>query len=204
MTERWNSGNLDLAMTIFLSAIVFLACAPAALLDFATPYWKSNANVRIEDAYKWIYQATQGGEHAAPDRESARKWLEDEWDSMGEPAPTENTFVSLCPGGEIGRLYLRPFRQGGGKKEDLLEAFLASSKEYKPDAAAFLAAWTELGKRLKTAKIGKLDLNAWKKLDRETREKKYPAVHHSEEYETAERPAYRVITRFQAQNLIPY
>ncbi|MFZ1701880.1 MAG: hypothetical protein WBO10_05405 [Pyrinomonadaceae bacterium] len=191
-------------MTSLLTAIVFLACAPTALLNFATPYFQSNENIRIEDAYKWIYQATQGGEHAAPDREQARKWLDDEWATIGDPAPTENTFVSLCPGGEIGRLYLRPYRRGGGKKEDLLEAFLASGKEYKSDPAAFLAAWTELGKRLEKLKIGKLDHKGWRKLDAKMKEDKYPAVHHSKEYEKAERPAYRVLTRFQAQNLIPY
>lgn len=203
MTERWNLGKLAPVMTIFLSAIL-LACTPAALLDFATPYWRSNPNVRIEDAYKWIYQATQGGEHAAPDRESARKWLDDEWKTMGDPAPTENTFVSLCPRGEIGRLYLRPFRQGGGKMEDLLDAFLASAKEYQADPVTFLAAWIELGKRLETSAIGKIDHKAWIKLDAATKRKKYPSIHHSKEYEKAERPAYRVITRFQAQNLIPY
>ncbi|MGE3465953.1 MAG: hypothetical protein AB7J13_03385 [Pyrinomonadaceae bacterium] len=191
-------------MTIFLSAIVFLTCAPTALLDFATPYFRSNPNLRVEDAYKWIYQATQGGEHAAPNRELAKKWLQDEWDSMGDPLPAENTFVSLCPGGEIGRLYLRPFREGGGKLEDLLDAFLASSEEYKGDPAAFLAAWTEFGRRLEAAKIGTIDHKAWKKLDKKMREKKYPAVHHSEPYEKAERPAYRVITRLHAQDLIPY
>lgn len=52
------------------TAVLVLACTPTALLDFAMPKDKS---VRIEVAYKWIHQATRGGEHAAPDREAPRR-----------------------------------------------------------------------------------------------------------------------------------
>jgi hypothetical protein len=187
----------------YLAAIIFLSCLPAALVDFAAPKWNADKNVRIEDAYKYLYQATRGGEHAAPDRESARKWLDDEWQALGPDTKHEPKWEPLCPGGEIGRLNLRPFRDGGGKADDLLDAFLASAGEYKETGTNFLDAWGELGKRLEKAKIGQLDHKAWKKLDRSMKKKIYPAIHHSDTYNKANRPAYRVLTRFQATRLIP-
>jgi hypothetical protein len=184
-----------------LAQLILLICIPSALVDFAISEWKVDTDVRIEDAYKWIYQATRGGEHAAPDSESARQWMMNEWDGLGEPKANEKQWEPLCPGGEIGRFNLRPFRARGGKPDDLVAAFVASSREYKGEPESFIAAWTELGKRLKKKKIGALDHSAWTKLDSEMRAKNYPAVHHSETYRKAAAPAYRVLTLEHAKKL---
>ena len=177
-----------------LTVALAISCLPTALLDFALPRWKDDPNVRIEDAYKWTYQATRGGEHAAPGIDSARSWLMNEWVGIGEPKANEKIWEPLCPGGEIGRLNLRPFRASGGKPDELVEAFVASSREFKGESEDFVEAWTELGKRLKKGKVGMLDRAAWKRLDAEMKPKNYPAVHHSEAYKTAKSPAYRVLT----------
>lgn len=190
-------------MFYFLGLILFLACTPSALLDFAIPKWKSDKNVRIEDAYKWTYQATRGGEHAAPSREAARSWLEREWQSMGDEPKGENEWIALCPGSEIGRLNLRPFKSRGGKMEDILDAFLTSSRDYTSDPKAFTDAWAELGKRLKAKKAGTLTYKEWLRLDAEMKKKDYPAIHHSKPYNKANRPAYRIITLPKAQKIIP-
>jgi hypothetical protein len=186
------------------TALFLLLCAPPALLDFAIPKWNADKNVRIEDAYKYLYQATRGGEHAAPDRESAGKWLASEWRNVPAAAKVdEPTWEPLCPGGEIGRLNLGPFKREGGKMEGLLEAFLASSAEYRTEPQAFLAAWAELGRRLGARRVGRLDYTAWKKLDAEMKKKNYPPIHHSERYSKSRRPAYRILTLAQARRLIP-
>ena len=122
------------------------------------PIWKADKNVRIEDAYKWTFQATRGGEHAVPDKESASKWLENEWQMAADPASNEPIWEPLCPGGDIGRLNLRPFRAYGGNADDLLEAFLSSSREYHSDGSNFIAAWDELGQRLKKKSVGAAEL----------------------------------------------
>ncbi len=185
----------------FLAAFLVIACMPSALLDFAIPKWKADKNVRIEDAYKWTYQATRGGEHAVPDEEMARQWLDQEWQTLGEPFKDEAEWEPLCPGGEVGRLNLRPFKHEGGKEDDLVAAFLASSREYRPDPADFVQAWTELGTRLKKHPFGKLTYASWQKLDREMKAKNYPAIHHSSAYETTRKPAYRVLTRTEMELL---
>ncbi len=181
-------------MMNLLAIALLLSCLPTALIDFALPKWKADKNVGIEDAYKWTFQATRGGEHAAPDTESARKWLDNEWSSMGIAAKNIAVWEPLCPGGEIGRLNLRPFKTKGGEPGDLLEAFLASSREYRSDGTNFIAAWNELGKRLKKKSYGTLTYKDWSKLDAEMRAKNYSAIHHSDTYNNAEHPAYRILT----------
>jgi hypothetical protein len=183
--------------------ILLLACTPTALLDFAIPKWQADKSTRIDDAYKYIYQATRGGEHAAPDRESAKQWLDNEWQGLGVRLPNEPTWEHLCPDGSIGRLNLRPFRDEGGKADDVLDAFLQSAREYKTEPATFTNAWAELGKRLKKSPIGSVTHSEWKRLDADMKKKNYPAVHHSDEYKKANRPAYRILTLDAAQWLIP-
>ncbi len=187
---------------IFISFAFLLLCAPTALLDFAIPKWKADKNVRLEDAYKWTYQATRGGEHAVPDEESARKWLDSEWQTLGRPAANEAIWEPLCPGEAIGRLNLRPFKEKGGKSDDLLDAFLTSSREYKATVESFTDAWAELGKRLKKKRVGNLDYKSWTKLDAEMKAKNYPAIHHSDRYEKANHPAYRILTKGEMQKLL--
>jgi hypothetical protein len=184
-----------------LSLALILSCLPSVLLDLALPKWAADKNVRIEDAYKWLYQATRGGEHAVPDAGSARNWLAGEWASLGKPLRNEPAWAPLCPGGEIGRLNLRPFRASGGSPDALIEAFLASSREFRTDPQKFIDAWTELGKRLKKRSAGKLTRKTWAKLDVEMKEKGYPSIHHSEVYEKAERPAYRILTFAEMRKL---
>lgn len=186
-----------------LASVLFLACLPAALLDHAMPRWQNEKGMRIDDAYKWIYQATRGGEHAAPSREAAASWLERELATMGEAPVVEREWIPLCPAGEIGRVYLRPFRARGGKPDDLVNAFLASARQYRSEPKAFTDAWMELGKRLKQKGFGAITHKEWLRLDAEMKKKHYPAVHHSDEYNRENRPAYRVITLEQAQILIP-
>ncbi len=186
-----------------LAAAFFLTCLPTALLDFAIPVWKNTPEMRIEDAYKWTYQATRGGEHATPSREIAAKWLDDEWASMGEATKLEREWVPLCPANEIGRLNMRTFKSRGGDVDDLLDAFLASARSYRAEPKAFTDAWAELGVRLKKQGFGKITHKEWRRLDAEMKKKGYPAIHHSEHYKKVNRPAYRLITSAEVQRLIP-
>lgn len=182
--------------------ILLLACAPTALLDFAIPKWKADKATRIEDAYKYLYQATRGGEHAAPSKEAARNWLDNEWKDLGPAAANEPAWEQLCPDGSIGRLNLRSFRDSGGEADDLLNAFLASASAYKTEPSAFKDAWDELGQRLKKHGFDRITHKEWKRLDAEMKKKKYPAIHHSDDYNKGNRPAYRILTLEQVQLLI--
>ena len=189
-------------ISFIATAFFFLQCLPTALLDFAIPKWKADQSIRIEDSYKYLYQATLGGEHAVPDRESARQWLDGEWASLGEAEPKDPIWEPLCPGGEIGRVNLRPLKNAEARTDDILTAFLDSSREYKGESATFILAWQELGRRLANTGVGSLTVNDWTRLDGEMKAKDYPAIHHSEAYNQARHPAYRVVTEAQMVMLL--
>jgi len=186
----------------FFGLIFILTCLPSALIDFALPVWKKESAVQMEDAYKWIYQATRGGEHAAPDREMASNWLDEEWKTLARPNGGEPLWQPLCRDGSIGRLNLRPYKYEGGDPDDLVDAFVAGADGFKGTATDFLEAWNELGKRLEKRSAGGLDHKKWKALDAEMKKQGYPAVHHSQKYGEAFHPAYRILPAAQMNKLL--
>jgi hypothetical protein len=159
---------------------------------------------RIEDAYKFLFQATRGGEHAAPDEASARTYLAREWASLpeGGPSSDEPAIEWLRHDGALVRLHLRPAKAHGVSEEAVLAAFLASARAVRKDASGFTYAWQALGERLRQRPQGHLTRAAWEQLDAAMRPKNYPAVHHSEAYRTAYAPAYRVMRRSDAEAVL--
>ncbi len=178
-----------------LGALAALAAmsADASVLDFAYRAWKSTPEMRIEDAYKWIFHATLGGEHALRDAHGPRLRLEAEWGSLADPLPAEEEIVALRADGEVVRVNLRPYRKRGGDREMLFALFMASAQRFRPDRRSFERCWSALGARLELRRHGKIDFVSWKGLDARLRQRGFPAIHHSVAYERAYRPAYRVI-----------
>jgi len=184
-----------------LPLVLALVCTTSGVLDFAMPRWKADPNMRIEDAYKWTYQAARGGEHAAPDRAAASQWLTRQWQTLGTTLKDEPLWEPMCKDSRIGRLNLRSYRDQGGKPDDLLNAFLSSAAQYRSEPKTFYNAWIELGRRLKKQGFGHLTYAEWQRLDGEMRAKEYPAIHHSETYNKAKTPAYRILTRREMETL---
>ena len=178
------------------------ARAPNPDADFFLAQARADPELRIEDAYKWLFHATRGGEHAVANEVLARRWLENEWATLGPPQPDEPAWVPLTLDGRIGRLNLRPYRAQGGAPDALLAAFLADAKSFDASPARLRAAWRALGRDLKKQPVGHLTWAEWQRLDREMRARDYPANHHSPEYERARQPAYRVLTGAAARRLL--
>lgn len=172
------------------------------LLSFSLDAWKREPDMRIEDAYKWLFHATRGGEHAVSDEEVPRRWLDREWPTLTPPQNNELLLVPLRPDGRIVRLQLRPFRSAGGDKEKLLRAFVASARAFKGDTRGFVSVWNELGEELKRRNRGNLTFIDWKRLNQEVTSAKFPAIDHSEHYEKFMKPAYRVLTDVETKKLL--
>jgi hypothetical protein len=182
--------------------VVVGALIAALVSQLALPLdaWRSDGAVEIQDAYKWIYQATQGGEHAAPSRDQAAAWLRTEWDSL-EPGPASEPLIEPLANSGIVRVNLRPFRAAGGAPDALVGAFVRSAASFKADRRAFEDAWLQLGERLRQGAVGRLTRADWERLDGATRPAGFPAVHHSEGFTASRHPAYRVMTAAEARGL---
>lgn len=185
-----------------LAFFLLFSAAPDPAAEFLLAQAPADPETRIEDAYKWLFHATRGGEHALADETAARKWLDQEWAALGPPQPDEPLWTPLTADGRVGRLNLRPYRAQGGSPDALHAAFVAGARSFDASPDRFRKAWNALGRALKKNPQGHLTYSEWKRLDRETRAQGYPAIHHSPEYEKSRRPAYRVLPRAQAQPLL--
>ena len=209
---RWHAGRA-IACAVSIAVLTGAAgCAsPArrppgsdaeALLAWAVERWQATPAMEIDDAYKWLFQATQGGEHAVSDAAAVQRYLEVEWASLGPAAADEPMLEPLRPDGGLVRLNLRPYRAGGGSREELLTAFVASARRFRPAPGELDAVWDLLGERLQRQPLGGLGRAAWEHLDGELRSAGFPAVHHSEAYRRAYRPAYRVLRQDDVEPLL--
>ena len=177
--------------------------SPEALAAYAREALAGEPSSGVEDAYKWLFQAARGGEHAAPSEEATRARLEREWADLGSPLPGEPLVVPLRPDGAVVRLNLRPFKAAGGDPEALLRAFLSSARSFRADPGLFVAAWRVFGRALPRAGEAGKDARAFAEVDRESEGAGWPARHHSGPYEAARHPAYRVLTGEAAAALAP-
>jgi hypothetical protein len=151
------------------------------------PWWVAT------DLYKLIYQAAMGSMHAVPEREEARSRLEQEIASLGE-GPAEPLLDPIAPRGVIVRVHLRTLLKKGLPPEDLLTAFLTTANEFRGEEKALK---TYLSQAVELAEHGLIhirlrDLTRYLGLMSSAG---YPPVHHSEEFNRAYHPAYRVVAR---------
>jgi hypothetical protein len=149
--------------------------------------------MQVEDLYKLIYQASLGSEHAFLDEDSARVWLDKEVAELNGII-REQEVEELSPDGDIVRVNMRPYILSGGDIDQLFEAFVKSSKEFRGDVRKLVqyAEWVKLMALSKEIDLTQLDIAEYIE---DKRRLGYPTVHHSSIYKEAYHPAYRVVAR---------
>lgn len=153
----------------------------------------------IEDLYKLVHQAFLGPGHAIPSREAAESYLRSEWREMGEGPAGVPLIEALWKDAPFVRVHMRPYRDRGGSPDSLLEAFLRSGS-IPIDSTGFRGAWGSARGLIARGKLP-LSVAAYDTLDGELRAMGYPAIHHSGLYEEKARPAYRVVSKLEAERL---
>ena len=160
--------------------------------DFA-----EHPEAEAEDLYKLLHQAIYGPGHAIPDPDAAARWLTRELGELGLPLVGEVACEVLGGRPILVRVNLRPFVAGGGDATELLDAFVATAGEVRGDPRQMGEALEIVVKWLRSDGWGNR-ADALQRLGAELAPKGYPAIHHSEAYVEAYRPAYRVITSERA------
>jgi hypothetical protein len=145
------------------------------------------------DIYKLLHQAAMGSEHSVNDETSARLWLLEEIAQIGN-SPADPLWEEISPDGQVLRVNLRPYLEGGFDPESLLQSFLRTANEYRGDEQRLrcYVGWTQ---ELIDEGMIPLSLSGFSEYIEEIRQLGFPAVHHSPIYEVAYRPAYRVVAR---------
>jgi hypothetical protein len=149
--------------------------------------------MQVEDAYKLVHQASLGSEHAVSDVARAREWLTHELAHLGE-GPVEPVLDPISADGRILRVHLRPYVANGGDPARLLDAFVRTANGLQGSTDQLLICWASVEQM---AAAGRLPLSQALVREYAVRMARlnYPAVHHSDAYRAAYRPAYRVIAR---------
>ena len=143
--------------------------------------------LRIQDLYKLLHQAAMGSEHAVSNREAVERWMTRELAEMGDGI-VEPLIDPISHNGEIVRVHLRPYVAAGHDPMLLLDAFIRTANEYHGNAQFLEQYWQD---------AVKMDIFPVSEMDgffRGLKEKCFPAVHHSAEYERLYQPAYRVVS----------
>jgi len=145
-----------------------------------------------DDLYKFLHQTVYGPGHAIPSREAAAAWMEREIESLGPPLERELPCEALGGGPPLVRVNLRPFVANGGDPDLLLDAFVSSAKQESGSSRRMDVVLSLASSYVQCAGRGELAPEL-KELSAKLAENDYPAIHHSEAYVEAYKPAYRVV-----------
>lgn len=143
------------------------------------------------DLYKLLHTATMGSEHAMTDTAGIRAWMTNEVATMGE-GPAEQLVDTIAPNGAVVRVNLRPWVAAGRSTDSLLYAFMKTAAVFPADTA-YLSRYLATAESLAVEGKTPFGLTEWRDLILVEQSRGYPAIHHSDQYVAAYRPAYRVV-----------
>ncbi|MBE5786252.1 MAG: hypothetical protein E7324_01795 [Clostridiales bacterium] len=152
-------------------------------------HFEKYPTMQPQDAVKLIYQHEFGPGHMIADSKKALKFLQQEMDSL-TPDGSEPLYESI--GNGLCRLNLRPCLKKNIPAEDILHLFLETAKGIQGDKKQFqkkLQLLEQMANRDETPFYA-AELDYFLII---YREKGCPAIHHSDAYNAAYHPAYRVV-----------
>jgi len=138
-----------------------------------------------QDVFKLLYQGILGSEHLISNEKRFRENLAEELAGLS-PDPLQPLYKPIRPDGKLCRVDLRAWLVTGQNLDQLTNACL-------------IAAHHDWGSMEDLKKVWKTYASSRKEASELTpflEEKNYPALHHSEVYRTAYKPAYRLGCEF--------
>lgn len=156
--------------------------------DLLREQFSKHPAMQIQDIVKLSYQAAYGAEHLLSDMDAAYRYFIQEFESTA-PAETE-LYENISP--DFARVNIAAWKQRGLPARWLFEMFKASVAPADNGRERLLENLKRAETLLPCAKISKV---AWLEYITEYEKRSMPAVHHSEQYRRAEKPAYRLVHR---------
>lgn len=151
--------------------------------DYLDYELNTKLNMELQDVIKMCYQAAFGAEHLLEDLDRARKYFDEEFESIEERDVPLYEYISE----DVARVDLGAWKASGMPKEWFFDLFVMATKE----------SYGGEEKMLESLEMAKGLLNSFemsKCIDRYVAEGIRP-VHHSQRYRDAHKPAYRLVDR---------
>ena len=171
-----------------------------SLITLIQQHQKTKKCFAIQDAYKLIYQSVFGIEHLLNNLEAAKSYLEREV-AATVAGDSEKLIETISPSGEVVRLNLKPYKFRHGDLDQLFQAMLRSAGQMKGSREDFLKYWRYFKGAVIQNKLA-FDLAELEAFDQKAQSENYPPMHHSPQYREANQPAYRVLKREIAEQLL--
>jgi len=152
--------------------------------------------MQVRDVYKMLYQAYLGIGHLIASPEQALRSLHEElarFADAPDACEDEPLWESISPDDTVGRLNLRPFRRLGLEADALSRALVAFAERPPGDWRDLAHSWAVVGRLIRDGVLpfGRASFRGFTSY---VLREHYPAVHHSRQYRTEYRPAYRVLS----------
>jgi hypothetical protein len=148
--------------------------------------------MQLQDIYKLLYQGVCGPEHlvTAPDEFATR--LRIEWEAASS-ADTKPLLEYIRPDNSLARINLRPYKALGGDVDPLIAACLEAAQCAWGTPDDLRQVWSAFVEICRAEPAPAYSFDEVSAFSRWLEEQAYPAVHHSENYRSLYRPAYRLI-----------
>lgn len=187
---------------IVMPILLFLAgCTGGSTwIPIVDHHRRTHPRMELDDVYKLIYQGTLGAEHALHDTMAAKKYLFDEFRHIDTTEFREEPLTEfISADSSLVRINLRPFKRQGGDVQALWGVVMAGAHGLNPKSV-FIRNWQSL-----SGTLSKLPFT-WNPatiddFNRKVKNLHYPAMHHSEKYTKAYKPAYRVVFKAEFDKL---
>lgn len=181
---------------ILLACAVLLTCT-AGCTTPATPSFETLVQTQlarypkmeIQDWYKLLHQAAMGNRHLGVDDSLIYNYLLDEMERI-ETSSDEPLIEFISPDSSVIRFNLRPYKAGRGHPDTLFAAMQKTWESVTPSSILFESYWEDLERS--SAPFTSEDLETF---IAPYLQDGLPAIHHSETYDAAYTPAYRVLLR---------
>jgi hypothetical protein len=148
--------------------------------------------IEPRDWYKLLYQGVRGPEHIITSPKAFTERLVKEWHEL-DLADGDPLWESIRSDGSLLRLNLRPFKAVGGGLDELVVACLETGSRPWGTLAELQQAWECFITTCRDGYWPGLSLEDVETFTFWLKEKGFPAVHHSEYYQSLYRPAYRLV-----------
>ncbi len=171
------------------------------LAAFINREYNAHPKMELADLYKILYQAEFGPEQMMRNPEAAMEYLRLEAQSRGADASIPLT-EECSPDGSMIRVNLAPFVAARLSLDSLFAAMRATAATAGGSGARLRGRWKEVGE-LVDAYAVPFSRESYQDLTRHLEQGNYPETHHSREYTTAYRPAYRVVRKSLFEKYFP-
>ncbi len=170
------------------------------VLDLVQWHLHHHTAVGITDVYKLLYQGVMGAEHLLQDEQRAHDFLTKEWDAV----PSDKNLMLLEPvsvNGQVVRLNIARAKANGVSLQQVWQVFYFSVQNFILDKDVFEHVWALFYQLCEEQKLP-FEIHDVQAFTENVRMQNFPAMHHSEAYRKANRPAYRVVSKQQFEHMM--